>query len=71
MAKQVDVSYTGYGVFRHPEGLEGWNCGRLEIGGSNEDCIEECTIWTPPGLDPWDIVELYRKAQGMEPLVWE
>lgn len=56
------VSYTGYVVFRYPEGLEGWNLGRLEIGGFNEDCIAECTIWTPPGLDPWKIIELYREA---------
>ena len=57
------IGYTGYGVFQFPAGLEGWNYGRLEIGGHAEDCIVECNIWTPPGLDPYDIVELYRKAQ--------
>jgi len=57
------IGYTGYGVFQYPEGLEGWRCGRIEIGGFNEDCIKECTIWTPPNLDPYDIIELYRKAQ--------
>lgn len=60
------VSYTGYAVFRYPEGLEGWNCGRLEIGGPNESTIMEHTIWTPPGLDPYDIVKLYQDAQGKQ-----
>lgn len=57
------ICYTGYGVFNAPEGLEGWQFGRFEYGGSNEDCFMECTMWLPPNLDPYKIVEMIRKAQ--------
>lgn len=60
------VSYTGYGVFKYPEGLEGWQFGRFEYGGSNEDCIMEQTMWLPPNVDPYEICRLINKAQELD-----
>jgi len=60
------VSATEYAVYKHPEGLEGWRCYRLEYGGVNEDCIKECVIWLPPMVDVYDVVNLMLKAQDMK-----
>lgn len=58
------ICYTGYGVFKYPKGLEGWQFGRFEYGGSNEDCIMEQTMWLPPNVNPYDICKLINDAQG-------
>ena len=47
----VSISLVEYGVFRWPEGLEGWRYYRIEYGGHAESCLCEQTIWLPPGLD--------------------
>jgi hypothetical protein len=65
------VSATEYGVFKHPEGLEGWRFYRIEYGGSNEDCINEQTIWLPPNVNIWDIVNMIRRAQGQKEVKFE
>ena len=45
------ISLVEYGIFRYPEGLEGWRCFRMEYGGHAQDCIKECVIWLPPQFD--------------------
>lgn len=60
------VSAIEYGIFKYPEGLEGWRCYRLEYGGHAEACIRECVIWLPPNLDVREIETLIRKVQNAD-----
>ena len=64
------VSLVEHGVFRYPEGLEGWRNYRIEYGGHAEDCITEGSIWLPPNvsshaLEEW--IKYYSDFGGPDP----
>ena len=61
----IDMSHTGYGACNYPPGMEGWQCARIEYGGCNEDCIEECNVWYPPALDVETLEKIWELVQAV------
>lgn len=70
MATKQSVSFVEYGVFNYPEGMDGWRCYRMEIGGHAESCLMECQVWFPPELDVSKIEDLVDECQGLLKKEW-